>query len=84
LGETERNEGAIAHAHPDLEQAVYVLEGEARVEIDDEPHNVKAGDLLYFPSGVFHNIKVISPVVRMLVIHGPPYDERPEQVVIKT
>lgn len=84
LGEIERNEGALAHAHPDLEQAVYVLEGEALVEIDDEPHQVKAGDLLYFPAKVFHNIKVTSPVIRLLVIYGPPYDERPEQVVMKS
>jgi len=83
LGEIERNEGALAHAHPDLEQAVYVLEGEAVVEIDDEPHAVKAGDLLYFPAKVFHNIKVTSPRIRMLVIYGPPYDERPEQVMLK-
>lgn len=83
LGEIERNEGALAHAHPDLEQAVYVLEGEALVEIDDESHTVKTGDLLYFPAKVFHNIKVTSPVVRLLVIYAPPYDERPEQVVLK-
>ncbi len=83
LGEIERNEGALAHAHPDLEQAVYVLEGEALVEIDDESHTVKTGDLLYFPAKVFHNIKVTSPLVRLLVIYAPPYDERPEQVVLK-
>lgn len=83
LGEIERNEGALAHMHPDIEQAVYILEGEAVVEIDDMPHSVKAGDLLYFPAQVFHNIKVTSPIVRMLVIYGPPYDERKEQVVLK-
>ena len=83
LGEIERNEGALAHAHPDLEQAVYVLEGEAVVEIDDERHEVRAGDLLYFPAKVFHNIKVTSPLIRLLVIYGPSYDERPDQVVLK-
>ncbi|MET0278983.1 MAG: cupin domain-containing protein [Pseudorhodoplanes sp.] len=84
LGEIERNEGALAHAHPDVEQAVYVLEGEAEVEIDDVPHTVRAGDLMYFPARVFHSIKVTSPIIRMLVIYGPPYDERPEQVILKT
>jgi quercetin dioxygenase-like cupin family protein len=83
LGEIERNEGAVAHAHPDLEQAAYVLEGEALVEIDGEPHTVRTGDLMYFPAKVFHSIKVISPTIRLLVIYGPPYDERPEQVILK-
>ncbi|WP_157699556.1 cupin domain-containing protein [Pseudorhodoplanes sinuspersici] len=83
LREIERNEGALAHAHPDLDQAACVLEGEALVENDDEPYNVKAGDLPYFPARVFHNIKVASPVIRLLVIYAPPYDERSEQVVTK-
>lgn len=83
LGEIEGDAGARAHAHPDLEQAAYILEGEASVQIDDETHEVKAGDLLYFPAGVFHDIKVTSPTIRLLVIYGPPYDERPEQVILK-
>ena len=29
LGEIERNEGSPSHAHPALEQAVYILEGES-------------------------------------------------------
>jgi len=83
LGEIDRNEGAVAHMHPDLEQAVYVLEGEAVVRIDDVPTEIRAGDLVYFPAKVFHDIKVTSPVIRMLVIYGPPYDEQPHQVVKK-
>ncbi len=83
LGEIERGGNAHAHAHPDLDQAVYVLDGEAVVQVDDEVHEVRSGDMLYFPAGIFHDIKVTSPVIKMLVIYGPPYDERPEQVILK-
>ena len=44
LGDIERNEGSPAHAHPDLEQAVYILEGEAIAGIDGVDHHVGAGD----------------------------------------
>lgn len=81
LGEIERNEGAPAHAHPDLEQAVYVLEGDAVAGIDGVDHAVGAGDMMFFPAGVFHSIRVVSEKVRLLVIYGPPYAENPAQVL---
>src|SRR6476620_10093110 len=34
LGDIERHDGTPAHAHPDVEQAVYILEGEAIAGID--------------------------------------------------
>jgi quercetin dioxygenase-like cupin family protein len=81
LGEIERNEGSPAHAHPDLEQAVYVLEGEAMAGIDGTEHLVKAGDLMFFPARVFHSIRVLSEKVKLLVIYSPPYGESPEKVI---
>jgi hypothetical protein len=39
LGDIERHEGSPAHAHPDLEQAVYILEGEA-ISRQDRRHDV--------------------------------------------
>jgi len=48
LGDIERNEGSPAHAHPVLEQAVYVLEGEAIAGIDSAEHHVRAGDMMFF------------------------------------
>ena len=80
LGVIERNEGAIPHAHPDLEQAVYVLEGEAIAGIDGVDEHVKAGDLLFYPPRVFHSIKVLSEKIRLLVIYGPPFEGDPEKI----
>jgi quercetin dioxygenase-like cupin family protein len=81
LGEIERNEGSPAHAHPALEQAVYILEGEAVAGIDGVDHHVRAGDMMFFPARVFHSIKVISEKVRLLVIYSPPYGEDPSKVM---
>lgn len=81
LGDIERHKGSPAHAHPDLEQAVYILEGEAIAGIDGVDHHVRAGDMMFFPAKVFHSIKVISDKVRLLVIYAPPYGEDPSKVI---
>jgi quercetin dioxygenase-like cupin family protein len=81
LGDIERNEGSPAHAHPDLEQAVYILEGEAIAGIDGVDHHVRAGDLMFFPARVFHSIKVLTERIKLLVIYSPPYDEDPAKVI---
>lgn len=81
LGEIERKEGSTAHAHPDVEQAVYILEGEAIAGIDGVDHHVRAGDMMFFPKGVFHSIQVLSEKIKMLVIYSPPYDEDPGKVI---
>lgn len=84
FGDIERHEGAVAHMHPDLEQATYVIDGEARVEVGGEKYHVKAGDLLFFPSMVYHDIQVISERIKLLVIYAPPYGEAPEKVIKRT
>jgi len=81
IGDIERNEGAPAHAHPDLEQAVYVLEGEAIAGIDGVDHHISQGDMVFYPPKVFHSIKVLSERIKLLVIYSPPYGEDPEKVM---
>ena len=84
LGDIERHAGAVAHAHPDMEQAVYVIEGEARAQIDGIDHHVKAGDLMFFPVGVFHDLHVITERIKLLVIYSPPYGESKDKVILRT
>ncbi|HWA23121.1 MAG TPA: cupin domain-containing protein [Caulobacterales bacterium] len=81
LGDIERHEGSAAHAHPDLEQAVYILEGEAIAGINGVNHHVKAGDMMFFPANVFHDIKVLSERIKLLVIYSPPFGEDPAKVI---
>jgi quercetin dioxygenase-like cupin family protein len=83
-GDIERHSGSVAHAHPGLEQATYVIEGEAKVEVDGVTHHVSSGDLLFFPAQVFHDIQVISERIKLLVIYAPPYGEDPKKVIKRT
>ena len=39
----------------EVEHEQYVLSGSARVQIGDDVHEVKAGDVVYIPGGVPHN-----------------------------
>ncbi len=80
-GDIERHAGSVAHAHPDMEQAVYVIEGEATAEIDGVTNQIAAGDLLFFPAGVFHDIQVITERIKLLVIYSPPFEEAPGKVI---
>lgn len=83
LGEVAQGAGVSLHAHPGMEQAQYFLEGEAEVEIDGEKHQLRAGDLCFFPADVFHSVRVTSERMRVLIIYAPPYAESPDKVVRK-
>src|SRR5438270_136376 len=77
-----QNEGAAPHAHPEMEQVCYVLEGTAVAEVAGERCELKAGDSCYFPAGAMHKFTATSDrPVKVLVIYSPPYGESPERVV---
>ena len=81
-GTVEPGQGALPHAHPDLDQVVYVLSGWARAEIDGQSREMGPGDAAFFPKGMPHIFTVIgdSPA-KVLVIYTPPYMENPTQAV---
>ena len=81
LGEFIAGGNALAHAHPTLEQAVYVLEGTAVTGIDGVEYEVRAGDVMFFPEGVYHSLKVTSDKMKLLVFYAPPYGEDPGKVI---
>ena len=77
LGVVTKGGGALKHSHPGIEQACYVLEGRARVEVgDDYVDEVGPGDTVFFPANVPHVFTTISEQpVKVLVIYAPPYAE---------
>jgi quercetin dioxygenase-like cupin family protein len=77
LGVVAERGGALKHSHPGIEQACYVLEGRARVEVgDDYVDEVGPGDSVFFPAGVPHVFTTTSEEpVKVLVIYAPPYAE---------
>ena len=48
------------HAHPDQEQAFYILEGDIEVEVGDEIYELGAGDCVLLPRDVFHKHRNIG------------------------
>jgi mannose-6-phosphate isomerase-like protein (cupin superfamily) len=86
LGVIERDQGALPHAHPGIEQAAYVLAGRAEVDIGEgdlrEIARIGAGDACFFPAGVIHKLRVLGDEpLRVLVIYSPPYEESPDRVI---
>ncbi len=54
------------HAHKDSDKIYYVLEGTARVEVDDESETLNPGAAAMAPAGSHHSIK--NPSASRLVV----------------
>jgi mannose-6-phosphate isomerase-like protein (cupin superfamily) len=81
LGVIEKNQGALPHAHPGIEQVCYLLSGSATVQVDGESGEMEAGDCCYFAPGKQHVFTVTSDIPAcVLVIYSPPYEENPDRV----
>jgi len=81
-GTVEPGQGALPHAHPDLDQVIYMLTGTARAEIDGQSRELGPGDAAFFPKGMPHVFTVIGDrPAKVLVIYTPPYMENPTQAV---
>lgn len=81
VGEIEQGKGALPHAHPGIEQACYLLEGRAHVEVGGEKFDLAAGEACFFPAGEKHVLLVTSARARVMVIYAPPYGEDPAKVI---
>lgn len=47
-------EGHAFHLHPELEEALYVLDGEIEQWVDAESRLLRRGDLVHVPRGIVH------------------------------
>lgn len=81
IGEVEKGKGALPHAHPGIEQACYMLEGSAHVEVGGEAFELNAGEACFFPADMAHLVQVTSDRARIMVVYSPPYEENPSRAV---
>lgn len=58
-----------------VEHEQYVLRGSARVQIGDDVHQVKAGDVVYIPGGVAHNYQADADGFEFLCVVPNQPDE---------
>jgi oxalate decarboxylase/phosphoglucose isomerase-like protein (cupin superfamily) len=70
--------GHDRHNHPESEEILYVLAGEGEQMLDDrEPFEVKPGDTIYVPTGVFHSTRNSGwEPMRLLAFYNPGGPEK--------
>lgn len=70
--------GHDRHNHPESEEILYVLSGEGEQMLDDgEPFEVKPGDTIYVPIGVFHSTRNTGwAPMRLLALYNPGGPEK--------
>jgi len=72
-GQIEYGGQADPHAHPDHEQAFFVLEGRASVEINGVSEDVGPNHFIYLPPGTLHRVTALEgPPLKLLIIYAPP------------
>lgn len=72
LGVLTKGSEAEPHRHEQSEQALFVLDGECELEIQDGPkERASKDDLMVLPKGLGHRVLVTSEVFRALVIYSP-------------
>jgi quercetin dioxygenase-like cupin family protein len=59
------------HRHPDVDETLYVVEGEILVQIGDAERAVGAGGVTLAPRGTAHAFMVTSEVARVLTLQSP-------------
>lgn len=63
----DEGEGLSEHTAP-FDAAVYLLEGEAEIRIDGEPHAVKEGEMIIMPANKPHALKAVTRYKMLLVM----------------
>jgi mannose-6-phosphate isomerase-like protein (cupin superfamily) len=48
------NGKTTGHTHPDHEEVYYIIQGKGKMVVGDSEYEIKTGDALYVPFGVFH------------------------------
>jgi quercetin dioxygenase-like cupin family protein len=71
-----RGESVPLHRHANDMESFYVLEGELRIYIDDQPGiHAPAGSFAHIPGGAVHGFRVESEQARYLILTTPRHGE---------
>jgi len=70
--------GHDRHNHPDAEEILYILSGEGLQMVDDgEPFPVKAGEVIYIPTAIYHStLNTGWQPLRLLALYNPGGSEK--------
>jgi quercetin dioxygenase-like cupin family protein len=67
----ERGYGSPLHRHLAEEETFFVLDGEVRVEVENEAHVAGPGAVAFLPRQLPHAFVVTSPQAHFLTVHTP-------------
>ncbi len=71
----EPNGGQVPWHNQEQEEIYFVLEGRGEMCLDDEKREMCSGQLVFIPSGVFHQMtNVGSSPLKMIYCYGPSGD----------
>ncbi|MBU6532289.1 cupin domain-containing protein [Streptomyces sp. A108] len=73
----EPGELVVEHYHPYSEEFLYLTDGTITVDLDDVPHEVRAGQGLLAPIGVRHRVRNTGDVEARIVFHLGPLAPEP-------
>ena len=64
-GATEHGGRSFTHANDEL---LYVVHGSVQARADQEEYQLQAGDTLYWPSGVEHSWRALTPDTKLIIV----------------
>lgn len=71
------------HYHPNMEEILYILSGEAEQWIEKEKRIMKPGDAIYLPAGLIHGTYNIgSETLDFLAVLSPAKSEGPVTIEV--
>jgi quercetin dioxygenase-like cupin family protein len=73
LGEIRYGGQADLHSHPGVEQAFFVIQGKAVLQVEGENEVVGPDDFIYLPPGAAHRVTPLEgPPLKVLILYAPP------------
>jgi quercetin dioxygenase-like cupin family protein len=78
-------QGHAFHRHPEMEEIIYVVEGEAEQWVEREKRRLRAGEAAHIPTGLVHGTYNVSGApLRFLAILSPAEIAGPALVDVST
>lgn len=63
----DEGQGLSEHMAP-FDAMVYIVDGEANIDIDQKPHHLAAGDMIIMPANHPHALQAIKPFKMLLIM----------------
>jgi putative monooxygenase len=66
------------HYHPYSEEYLYVYVGDVAIDLDDQPHELRAGQALLVPKNIRHRVRNTGEAEARIVFFLSPLAPRPD------